>query len=367
MKDKSFINSYGLFSTIIVTVVGVGVFAFPSRLASEVGTDGWLITLASGAITYFLLYLIYKIEKINDYNNFYSILNNNFGDIMSKIFSIFFATYTIYSVAIGMRIFSEVIKMYLLNNTPTEFILIVMILTGVYLVRGDLKALIKFNEVCFWVMFIPVIFVLFFATRGGDFTNILPLMTHKPMNYIVALTNSTYSFAGFEMAYLIFPFASNKEKIPKVMKWSMIFITLFYTIVMILCLAFFTEKHLRTLLWPTITLIRAIVIPGAFIERWEGIIMAIWVIFYFTTFVNFYYFAADTLKHAFNLGDVKVSSLLAVPFIYLIALYPDNIVELYTFESKVTPIFSLIIFIVLPLMLLMLGRSRRRRRVQDEV
>lgn len=367
MEDRSFINSFGLFSTIIVTVVGVGVFSFPTQMALQVGTDGWLVTLASGVVTYFFLYLIYKVEKLNEYNNFYSLLNDSFGNIMSKIFSIFFATYTIYSVAIGMRIFSEVIKMYLLNKTPTEFILIVMILCGVYLVRGDLKALIKFNEVCFWIMFIPVIFVLLFATRGGDFTNILPVMTHKPMNYIVALITSTYSFAGFEMAYLIFPFASSKEKIPKVMKWSMIFIALFYTIVMILCLAFFGEKHLRTLLWPTITLIRAIVIPGAFIERWEGIIMAIWVIFYFTTFVNFYYFAADTLKHAFNLGDVKVSSMLIVPFIYLIALYPDNIVDLYTFESKVTPIFSLIIFIVFPLLLLLLGKSKRRRRVQDEV
>lgn len=367
MKDRSFINSYGLFSTITVTVVGVGVFSFPSRLAAAVGTDAWLVTLASGVVTYFLLYLIFKIIKINDYNNFYSILNNNLGNIMSKVFAVVFAAYSIYTAAIGMRIFSEVIKMYLLNKTPTEFILLVMILTGVYLVRGDLKSLIKFNEVCIWVMFIPIIFILIFATRGGDFTNILPVMTHKPMDYLNAIINSTYSFAGFEIAYLVFPFSTNKEKVPKAMKWSMIFITLFYTTVMILCLAFFTDKHLRTLLWPTIALIRAIVIPGAFIERWEGVVMAVWVIFYFTTFVNYYYFAADTLKHAFNLGDVKIASMILIPIIYLIALYPDNLVELYALEGKVTPIFSLTNYIVLPLLLLLLGKSKRRRRVQDEV
>jgi spore germination protein (amino acid permease) len=190
-----------------------------------------------------------------------------------------------------MRVFAEVIKMYLLEHTPTEFILLVMIFTGLYLVRGEVSALVKFNEIAFFAMFIPMILILLFATRGGEITNVLPLLQSSPKAYIKALATASYAFGGFEIAYLILPFMKEKEGIRKTFFKSIIFITLFYAIATILCLMFFTKEHTKKLLWPTITLIRAIVIPGAFIERWEGLVMALWVLFYFTTFVNMYYFS----------------------------------------------------------------------------
>ena len=32
MKDKEFITPYGLFTTIVVTIVGVGIFSYPREL-----------------------------------------------------------------------------------------------------------------------------------------------------------------------------------------------------------------------------------------------------------------------------------------------------------------------------------------------
>lgn len=360
MSEKEFVGKYGLFSTIIVTVVGVGVFSYPNSMANEVGSDGWIVTIIAGLFCFISLYLMYKVVNKNGYITFYRILENTLGKLFSKILALMLSAYFIFEISIGMRIFAEVIKMYLLEQTPTEFILLVMIFTGLYLVRGETSALVKFNEISFIIMFVPIIIVLLFSTRGGDVSNVLPVLQHSPNEYFNALIASTYSFAGFEIAFLILPHMKEKKIIKKTLFESMLFITIFYVAVVILCLMFFMKEHTKDLLWPTITLIRAILIPGSFIERWEGIVMALWVLFYFTTFVNFYYFSADLVKDVFMLNDVKLSTLLLAPIIYIVALYPQNIAEVYFVTKKSTPFFIIFSFIFVPVILLILKGKRKK-------
>lgn len=360
MSEKGFIGKYGLFSTIVVTVVGVGVFSYPSSMAAEVGTDGWIVTIVAGFICSTILLIIYKIVNKNGFIPFYNIMTNTLGKPLGYLLILLFCFYFIFSVSLGMRIYAEVIKMNLLEQTPTEFILLVMIFTGLYLVRSEISALVKFNEISFVIMFIPIIILLIFSTRGGDITNLLPIMQHKPNEYFNALITSTYSFGGFEIAFLILPYMKDKKIIKKTLNNSMIFITIFYAAVVILCLMFFTKDHTKELIWPTMTLIRAIVIPGSFIERWEGIVMALWVFFYFTTFVNIFYFSSDLIKDVFKLGDIKLTSLILAPISYIIALYPQNIAEVYDISKKSTPFFLSLSFVFIPFILLILKGNRKR-------
>jgi spore germination protein len=366
MNNKKFVSKYGLFATIVVTVIGVGVFSYPSTMANEVGTDGWFVTILAGVICFLLLALIYKVVVKNNYNTFYIMLENNLGKLLSKVFGFMLCAYFIFAASLGMRVFAEVIKMYLLEHTPTEFILIIMIFTGWYLVRGEVSALVKFNEIAFFAMFIPMFFILVFATRGGEVANVLPLLQSTPEQYLKSLSTATYAFGGFEIAYLILPFMKDKDGIRKTFFKSAVFITFFYVIVTLLCLMFFTKEHTKQLIWPTITLIRAIVIPGAFVERWEGLVMSLWVLFYFTTFVNMYYFSGDIIKDAFHLHDIKLSSMIMAPIIYIIAMYPQNIAEVYDVSGKVTPVLSIFSFVILPLVLLFTSGIKRRGRKKNE-
>lgn len=366
MNNKGFISKYGLLSTIVVTVTGVGVFAYPNLMANEIGTDGWFVAILSGGVVFLFLSLIYKVIIKNNYQTFYNILEDNLGKAMSKIFGIIFCIHFIFSISLGMRIFTEVIKMYLLERTPTEFIILVMIFTGIYLVRGEIPALIKFNEIAFPAMFIPIAITLIFSIKGGKATNLLPVLQHKPDDYLRALVDSTFAFGGFEIAYMVLPYMKDKDGIRKTFFKSISIITIFYAIVTILCIMFFSKEHTKELLWPTITLIRAINMPGAFIERWEGVVMALWVLFYFTTFVNMYYFSGDIIKNIFNLHDIKLSSIILAPIVYIIALYPQNIAEVYDVSKKINSVLSVFSFLILPLILLFFGRAKERGKNKSE-
>ena len=367
MKEKDFINKYGVFSSIVVTVIGVGVFSYPRDLTQLIGSDGWFVTLLGGFVSWILLYLIYKVVKLNNFNSFYNILHNNLGFFLGKICAVIFVLFNIFSIALGMRVFSEVIKMYLLLRTPTEFILMVMIFTGIYLVRSGLDVLIRFNEISFWVMFIPIIFVLLAAAKGADFTNVLPVFNNEITNYVKAVSTTIYAFTGYQIAYLLIPAAKEKEKMPKIIFKSMAFVSVFYLVITVMVLAIFGKKETSTFLWPTITMIKSIDIPGTFIERWEGVVMALWVMFYFTTFVNGYYFSSDIIKHAFKLEDVKISSFLLMPFIYLIALYPENVAKIYVVSTKTNFTFATFCLIILPIVLLIIGAIKYKGGCKNEI
>lgn len=212
VRDENFVTSYSLFATIVTSVIGVSVFSYASDLANIVGNDGWIVIIISALINFGLIYIMYLIIKFNNYNEFYKIVNDNFGKYLGKIIVLSFIIYNVIYISNGLRVFVEEIKLYLLEKTPTEFLIIISVIVASYLIRGEVDTLVKFNEVVFWFSFIPVIFVLLFAFYQGDFTNLLPVLQNKPSSYITATWATINRFKGIEIIFLLLPFMKKRIK-----------------------------------------------------------------------------------------------------------------------------------------------------------
>jgi spore germination protein len=360
MQEKGLVSNYGIFTTLVVTIVGVGAFSFPRGVAYTVGSDGWIVVLLSGIICFIFAYVMYKSTVFNSYKDINSILEDSFGRVIGVILAVVFAAFIVFYIGLSMRVFIEVVKVYLLEKTPTEFLILITILTATYLIRGEFDSLLKFNEISFWVMFISIFLVLLFTLNVTDFSNVLPVFTKSPGVYISSIKYTMFSFTGFEVVYMLMPRAKNKDKLGKVLFMSIAFVTVFYALLYIFVIAVFNKNEASILIWPTITMIKSIDIPGSFIERWEGVVMTLWIIFFFTTFTNVYYFSSDIVKKAFRLNDIRISLLLIIPFLYLIAMYPENIARVYDLLKYTVPPTGVVVYIVLPLLLLIIGRRRRK-------
>lgn len=361
MKEKGFLSPYSLFATIVTSVIGLRVFSYASDVSMFVGNDGWIVILISTIISFILVYIMYKIVKNSDYKCFSDIINNNFGKAFGAIIGISFIVYNIAYMSIGLRTFIEEIKIYLLEKTPTEFLVAISILTSIYLIRGNLNSLVKFNEVVFWLSFIPVIFVLLFTLYKSDFSNLLPVFNNPPDSYIKGTIGTISRFKGIEIVFLVLPFIKNRKKTPKVLLKSLAFIGCFYIFITVLSITMFSKEQTKDLIWPGITMIKSIDIPGTFVERWDGIVMAIWVLFFFTTFTNSYYFSADIAKDIFKLKDIKIASAILVPFIYIVALYPENVAEVSRISKMIFPILFMINTIIIPIVLLITSNIKKSR------
>lgn len=358
MEKDNFITSYGFIATIIVTVVGIGIFSYPREIASMVEGDVWLVTIVAGGINLILLKLLVRAVKVNGFQSVTDVIKARFGSMLGGLILIIMCLSTLFSVSLGLRAFIEVVKMYLLTKTPTEFLLVVTILTGVYIVRGGVSTNVKFNEITLWIMFIPAVIIVLFTFKQADYTNILPAFRQEVKSYIYALPVASFAFTGAEVVYMMLPMLRNKKSAIKGIRYSMIFITFFYIVVSITSIAVLTTSQTKQLLWPAIDLIRSIEIPGAFVERWDGVVMSLWIIYFFTTFSNGYTFSAYILSDALPLRDIRLSALIIAPFVYIIALLPTNLTQLYSTINIIAPFNYIINLLIIPLLLIMFGKSK---------
>lgn len=366
MQSIESVKQHGLFTTIVVAIIGVSSFSYPREVAGAVGTNGWIIAIIEGLIWYIIAYMTYRVIEINDYNSFYDISINNFGKIIGFLVSIFFIMYNLTIISIQMRMFVEVLKMYLLEKTPTEFILIVTILTGEYIIRSDISSLVKFNEVAFLIMSCAIIFVMVFSLNKADFTNVFPILTSKPVDYIRAFCTTMFSFAGIQILYLVCPFVKNKKIIPKTIFKGIGYVVGFYVFLVVFTLAILTKEQVKVILWPTIAMVKCINIQGALVERWDGVIMSLWVLFYFTNFVNIYYLICDITRDALKLKDIRFSLVLIAPLIYCIAIYYPNVVSVHSAFARANNIFGIIGLIVIPILFYLISMFKAKKKVTNK-
>ncbi|WP_443659316.1 GerAB/ArcD/ProY family transporter [Clostridium algidicarnis] len=366
MDSNKKIRSYGLFSTLVCTIIGVGIFSYPRELAENVNNEGWIISILSGGIYILVAYMIYKICKLNDFKEFQELVKGNMGVVLGTLILMFYSAYMLILSSTQMRNFVEVMKKHMFEKTPTEVLLLVTIMTGAYIVRGGINNLVRFNEISFLIMFFPFIFIFIILLKNSDFTNMLPVFNQKPFDYIKSLLQSLVSFAGIEMIFLLLPLAQNKISARKSVFKAVGFTTIFYTLINIFCLAILSKEQTKRVLWPTITMVTSIDFPGLFVERWEGVIMLLWILFYFTTFINLYYFSCYIISDVFKLKDIKLSILITIPFIYIIAIFPESVYTLNTFIMSILRILIFISMLLFPLLFYIVTIIKIRRKERNK-
>lgn len=329
MKEKYFIRDHGLFTTLVVAMIGIGVFYGPSFVARIVGQDSWICGVIMGICLMIFFLVIHKLLKINDYADIVTILKRSYGDILGNIIAIIYSFAMIVALSVSLRAFADVIHIYLLPKTSIEFIIISMIFIGVYLVRGGLANLVNFSEVSFWLMFIPAFIILFLNLPNAEFGRLLPMFNHSAVEYGKGVLELFFLVNGFSIAFILLPYVRKRENINKILVRSSIFTALFYVITIIFVISTLSVDQTAEKIFPTITMLKSINVRSGLLERWDGLVMGLWVFFYFTTFASTYYFSSYIVKNIFKIEDIKISSIIYAPIIYVLALYPDSMPQIY--------------------------------------
>lgn len=367
MEKKGFIEEFALFVSLSVSMIGVGVFYAPSIVAKYVGPGGWISALITGIEIFLILFCIYEVVKLNKFKDITYILTGIYGKFLGKLVSLIYSLLILIVLAVSLRTFSEVITMYLLRNTPTEVIIITFVFIGMYLSRGGLANVVHFNEIVFWVMFVPIAIMLLLTLPAADFSNLLPIGGYPVKDYFMSSFEILFLFNGFSMAFILIPYVRDRKSIKSVIFKSSIFVTAFYVIILILVSATLSSVQTADSIFPTITMLQSISSGNGILEKWDSLIMALWVIFYFTSYANIYYFASIILKDVFSLEDVRTSSMIYVPIVYVVAMLPENIIDVRNLRfNYLRTGFIDIILIIIGLTLVISILKKKRSRVNEK-
>ncbi|EOD01685.1 GerAB/ArcD/ProY family transporter [Caldisalinibacter kiritimatiensis] len=365
-KNYYKISSLQLSVLIVSTIIGVGILSLPSTASEKLNTDGWILIAVSGLIAAILTYLISYVGKLYTGKTLVEYGKDLMTAPVTYIVSIIFCIYFIVLTGFEVRLFAEVIKMFLLIKTPTEIIIITMLLATSYIVRCGVEALTRMALIILPLVLIPL-FLLFLAlVPEMNLTNIFPVFRFKIIDLIKAIPSVVFSFIGFELILFFSAFVDDQKKSIKYNVISIIIVTLIYILVFFVTILRFGAQEVAHQIWPTLSLMKIIDFPGAFVENVEGIVMALWVLAVFTSLAPVLYATSLILKRLFKLQEHSYFVLPFIPIIYFIALIPDNLAGLYKFMDIFTFYVGSFAAILVPFVLFILalfkkGRNRRSR------
>lgn len=366
IKDDDIISPYQIAMIVIMVLSGAGVFSLPRVLAETAGSNSLVMLVIGGAISLIAIYIIVNLNNRFPGKTLPDYCSEIIGTVPTKILMTIYAIYFIFFIGFEVRVISEIIKMFLLTDTPSEVIMLCMILTSTYAVRGGVECIGRTAELFFPLLFIPFFLLLLPGLTDMDFSNLLPVFYGFQKKLTDAIPTMALSLAGYETLLFYIGFMKEPKKAYKYASFGMIYVIVFYMITTGLCISKFGVEWNKKMVWPVLGYVRSINLPGLFIERLDGVMLGIWILAIYTTIIILYFSLTFSLSKIFGTKEQKQYALLVVPAIYFAALTPQNPAQILEMPVYVNQFVGNVLKILVPLLLLLIALIRKKGGAKNE-
>jgi spore germination protein len=192
--------------------------------------------------------------------------------------------------------------------------------------------------IIFPISVVTVFTIVLLSIPQADFTFLKPVLFENTKGVAKSIIPSFQHFTGYG---LILYFYSSSEKTKSSFYWYMGGILLpvaAYVALTVISIAVFGPKDVVTLIYPTLTLLKAIEFPATFLERLESFAAVLWIGIAYISAVLFYYASTRNLIVLFGIKSKYQKYIVwgQVPVLVFIAMYFESglMVLQYAYKSK---------------------------------
>lgn len=361
MNKDTKISSNQIRGLIITAVIGVGVLSLPNNLVNIMGLDGWIPIILSGAIMVAMVFIIVKTFEYFPGMDIFEISKATLGTVFSTIYQIVLLFYMIVLLAYVSRTLGEVIRAFLLENTPIEVIIFSFILVTSYIARCEIDIIGRMGFFISPIILGFIIFLVLVTLPNVKFENLLPLFQSDIKALPTGLLASGISFAGFEILLFAIPYAEDEDRVLKSSLSAIGIIVIIYLVIFVMAASQFGIDQLKRLPWPTLSLVKEIDLPGLFLENLDGIVTTLWVLVVFGTLAATYFSSGKILANLFKTKSHELFILPLLPIIYTISLVPQNSIELQKTMTKILSYLEVAAIFIFPIAIFIISRFKSRR------
>ncbi|SES68079.1 GerAB/ArcD/ProY family transporter [Anaerobranca gottschalkii] len=345
------ITSTQFYILIVSFIIGTGILTLATSVCQVAKQDGWISVLITGIFvslfTYISIFVASRFKNLSFLQYSSYLLSKPIGFLIS--FSYFI--YAILMSAALLRSLSEMVVTWFLPRTPIYITILITLITVVNIAKDGMTFVARFCQAIF-LLIIPLVLLLFIPITEISFINIMPIGGAGISKILEGTIPSFFSYAGYEMTLFLYPFIANKNKnIAKTSSLCILSITLLYTFLIITQTALFGPEELQTLMYPTITYLD--VKDVLIIERIEIVFSILWIFKVLTTIIIQFYLATLQLQALLNTKTNSIFAYILTPVVFILTLYPRNVMELNLFKEKLS-YYNIFIGLVLPLVLLIM-------------
>lgn len=338
-------------------ILAAGILTLPRTSVEKVKTpDVWITVILGGIIAMIVGLIIVKLNQRFPGKTFYQYNQDIVGKWMGGFFSLLVIGYFFTISAYEVRTMAEVTGLFLLEGTPTWAIILPFMWIGLYLIIGGINTLARLFEIIFPITIVIFLLVAFLSLGIFEIDNLRPVLGLGIGPILKGIKTTALAFLGSEIMLLLVAFMKQPDKAVKVVLIGVFIPLLFYVITVVMVIGALSIDGVVMSTWPTLELMRSFEIPGLIFERFESLLLVIWIMQIFTTFTITYYAAALGMAQLFK---KKIHPFIygLIPIIYVIAMVPKNINDLFKFGDIIGHV-ALLLFAVLPVILLLISKLR---------
>ncbi|AOZ89389.1 spore gernimation protein [Bacillus xiamenensis] len=361
VNHKESISSYQASAIISNTTLGASMLVLPRSMAQAASTpDGWIALLLMSVIYIVFIFANVLMMKKVPFSSYYDYTNEGLGKWIGTIANLLIIIYFLGVASYEVRSMSEMVKFFLLQNTPIAVTMLSFILVGFYLVIGGIG---DFARLCpfFLIVTLIILFVAYgLSVQEFELDNLRPVLGEGFSPVFQSFNASAISFVGIEMMLFMPAYMKSQKHTFAYGAVGFLIPAIIYIFTYILVVGALTVKETATLTWPTIALFQSFDIQGIFIERIESFLLIVWLVQLYTSFVGYTFFAAMGVSKLTKFPKKVVLGLMAV-VIYLAAIFPKDVDTVRVYLAYVNNLFFLL-FGILPFLLFIIVFFKRRRK-----
>ncbi|RKQ28645.1 GerAB/ArcD/ProY family transporter [Oceanobacillus halophilus] len=361
VKENLQIRPFYLFFIITSIQIGIGILGFPKIVYQEALQDSWISILFT--FFYIVAVVIVMFMILNQYKNadIYGIQVDIFGKWIGKILG------TIYILYFGITLFSilitymEVVRISIFPSISNLALGGLLLCLVVYSVLGGIRVVVGVCTLFFlgtqWLFLL-----LIQPAMEVDFTHLQPMFVTPFPDLLEGAKVSSYTFMGFELLLVIYPFIKNKKKakLPTFLavSWSTITILLLTMLV----IGYFSHNQILRREWALLGLFK--IQNFTFIERFDYVVVTEWMLVIITNMILLMWAMTYGMKRLYNIS--QKTTLYLISIILLIAcIFVDEHFQIQKVIDTSSQIGLWIVY-VYPFFLLPIVLFKKRKQRKKE-
>ncbi|RNB84705.1 spore gernimation protein [Brevibacillus fluminis] len=308
-KKSNQLPSYLLAILVHSNQVGMGVLGFQRFVAKEAGHDAWISLIVAGIAAHLIMWIIMRTLSLYPSSDLYGINCDVFGTWIGNVLNLLYMTYfTMITMAI-LRSYIEVLQTWMFPKVSTWSFALVILGLALYTIFGGIRIITGFTFISL-VFTVWVILDMYFPLQYARWSYLYPVLEAKLPQILNGSIAMSFTMVGFEISYVLYPFLREKQRASVSAQLGMLYTNLIYLCIMIVTLTFFSKKQLMQAVWPTLNLQQMVYMP--FLERFEYIIIPIWLLIILPNIMLYTWCVSRGFKRMFNWPAKKTTTLVLV-------------------------------------------------------
>lgn len=319
------ISSWQVVVILTSAINGTRILDLPRILVEDAGPDGWLSLLMGHLLAVGAAFLMIKLAQRFPRLTFVEYSQRILGPFLGALVCLGASLFWVLVTARIVRVFADVLKLFVFPRTPIELIIFLMLLLSLYVVRNGLEPMARMLEILFPIMVVTIGLVVLFAIPELDLSNLQPVLARGLGPVIRGGLRQSLEQRGIELFLVMIPFMLAPQRARAVLLAGLGINYLLQALVFIVTIGVF-GMHTKDLLWPVGMLAKFLAIPGGILERLEITFMVIWVTVASASLIVNNYLVCTALARLAKFRKQYPLAFPLAPIIFFIALIPDNIV-----------------------------------------